>query len=167
MHMNIDRGGLRFFSEAQSALMDSVLNRIIPSDDKYPGAGDLGLVVYIDKVMFDPIYLARHDKNLRRIFIEGMNQIEICAASKFQGEFVSLVSDQQIVVLKTIEEELPEFFNALITYTYNGYYTDYRILKICGAPTRPPQPLGHKLPDSDLSSTELVKSRGAIYKEVD
>ena len=167
MYMNIDRGGLRFFSEVQSALMESVLNRIIPSDDKYPGAGDLGLVAYIDKVMFDPIYLAQHDKSLRRIFTEGMNQIEICAANKFQGEFVSLVPDQQIAVLKTIEEELPEFFNALITYTYNGYYTDYRILKICGAPARPPQPLGHKLSNSDLSSTELVKSRGAIYKEVD
>jgi|TARA_B110000263_G_C15213554_1_gene466428 hypothetical protein len=165
--MNTDRGGLRFFSEGQSALMQSVLNRIIPSDDKYPGAGDLGLVAYIDKVMFDPIYLARHDKSLRRIFIEGMNQIEICASGEFQGEFVSLVSDQQTAVLKNIEKEFPEFFNALITYTYNGYYTDYRILKICGAPTRPPQPLGHKLSDSDLSSTELVKSRGAIYKEVD
>jgi hypothetical protein len=167
MYMNTDRGGLRFFSEGQSALMQSVLNRIIPSDDKYPGAGDLGLVAYIDKVMFDPIYLARHDKSLRRIFIEGMNQIEICASGEFQGEFVSLVSDQQTAVLKNIEKEFPEFFNALITYTYNGYYTDYRILKICGAPTRPPQPLGHKLSDSDLSSTELVKSRGAIYKEVD
>tara|TARA_Y100000588_G_scaffold104543_1_gene113995 strand:+ start:2314 stop:2811 length:498 start_codon:yes stop_codon:yes gene_type:complete len=165
--MDMDRGELRFFSEAQSALMESVLNQIIPSDDKYPAAGNLGLVAYIDKVMFDPIYLARHDKSLRRIFIEGMHQIEICAANKFQGAFVSLVSDQQIAVLKTIEEELPEFFNALITYTYNGYYTDYRILKICGAPTRPPQPLGHKLPDSDFSSTELVKSRGTIYKEVD
>ena len=167
MYMNTDRGGLRFFSEGQSALMQSVLNRIIPSDDKYPGAGDLGLVAYIDKVMFDPIYLARHDKSLRRIFIEGMNQIEICASGEFQGEFVSLVSDQQTAVLKIIEKEFPEFFNALITYTYNGYYTDYRILKICGAPTRPPQPLGHKLSNSDLSSTELVKSRGAIYKEVD
>lgn len=165
--MNIDRGGLRFFSEVQSALMESVLNRIIPSDDKHPGAGDLGLVAYIDKVMFDPIYLARHDKSLRRIFIEGMNQIEICASNEFQGEFVSLVSDQQTAVLKIIEKEFPEFFNALITYTYNGYYTDYRILKICGAPARPPQPLGHKLSNSDLSSTELVKSRGAIYKEVD
>ena len=47
MCMNIDRGGLRFFSETQSVLMESVLNQIIPSDDKYPGAGDLGLVVYI------------------------------------------------------------------------------------------------------------------------
>ena len=164
--MNIDRGGLRFFSEVQSVLMESVLNRIIPSDDKYPGAGDLGLVAYIDKVMFDPIYLARHDKSLRRIFIEGMNQIEICASNEFQGEFVSLGSDQQAEVLKTIEKEFPEFFTALITYTYNGYYTDYKILKICGAHTRPPQPLGHKLSDSDLSSTEQVKARGPIYKDV-
>ena len=35
--MSIDKDGLRFFSEAQFALMKSVLNRIIPSDDKYPG----------------------------------------------------------------------------------------------------------------------------------
>ena len=164
--MSIDEGGLRFFSETQSALMKSVLNRIIPSDDKYPGAGDLGLVAYIDKVMFDPVYLARHDTSLRRIFIEGMNQIEICASNEFQGEFLSLGSDQQTEVLKTIDKEFRKFFSALITYTYNGYYTDYRILNICGAPARPPQPLGHSLIASDLSSTDLVKGRGPIYKDV-
>jgi len=164
--MNIDIGHLRFFSDSQSLLMEGVLNRIIPKDDKYPGAGDLGLVNYIDKVMFDSIYLARHDLNLRRLFAEGMKSIEINAVNFYDNEFVSLDPKQQTNVLKKVEEEFPAFFEALVNYTYNGYYTDYRVLEICGAPIRPPQPLGHKLHASDLSSTEQVKARGSIYKDV-
>ena len=164
--MNIDTRRLRFFSDSQSLLMTAMLNRIIPEDDKYPGAGDLGLVDYIDKVMFDPIYLARHDLNLRRLFAEGMKFTEINAVNAYDKEFVSLDTEQQTNVLRKVEEEFPLFFEALVNYTYNGYYTDYRVLEICGAPTRPPQPLGHSLPASDFSSTEQVKARGPIYKDV-
>ena len=154
-----------FFSESQSALMKDVLNRIVPADNKYPGAGDLGLVEHLDRVLTDPIYLAQSPSGLRRLFTEGIRLIERRALDHHSVEFVALTLEQQTETLRYAEETFPQFFNELVRHTYNGYYTNQRILEICGAPIRPPQPTGHRLAPGDLSSLEAVKARGRAYRD--
>lgn len=155
---------LSFFSESQAALMKGVLNRIVPADSKYPGAGDLGLVAHLDRVLADPIYLAQSPIGLRRLFTEGMRQIEQLALDWHSVSFVALNPEEQAETLQHVEETDPIFFDALVRHTYNGYYTDKRVLEICGAPVRPPQPTGHPLAPGDLSSLESVKARGQAYR---
>ena len=156
----------RFFSAHQETLMRSVLNQVIPADEKYPGAGDLGLVDYIDKALGGSELLNQSHLELRRFFTDGTTMIEQVSMTSYSSSFVSLTGEEQIRVLLLVEESLPQFFLALKRYTYDGYYTHPQILQIAGAPLRPPQPLGHSLDSGDLSSLESVRSRGNIYKDV-
>jgi len=40
-----------FFAVAQRELLVSVLNRLVPAAGAFPGAGDLGVASYIDRVV--------------------------------------------------------------------------------------------------------------------
>ena len=155
-----------FFSARQATLMKSVLNQIITADEKYPGAGDLGLVGYIDKAIGGSRLSSQSNLELRRLFADGVTMLEQVSMTSYSSSFVDLTRDEQIRVLLLVEEDFPQFFSALKRYTYDGYYTNPQILQIAGAPLRPPQPLGHSLDSGDLSSLDSVRSRGKIYKDV-
>ena len=155
-----------FLTSHQANLMESVLNRVIPADEKYPGAGDLGLVDYIDKALGDAVLLSQSSLGLRRLFTEGMIMIEQTSMNSYSSKFVVLSIEEQTKILLSVEENLPQFFLTLKRYTYDGYYTSRQVLEIVGAPLRPPQPLGHSLDSGDLSSLDSVRSRGKIYKDV-
>jgi len=84
----------------------------------------------------------------------------------YGANFTVLDSDQQIEVLCDVEKESVEFFSALVKHTYNGYYTNKKVLELCGASTVPPQPDGHVVEIGDLSSLESVKARGKLDRAV-
>ena len=44
----------------QALTLKAVLNSLVPTVDDLPGAGDLGLVSYVDKAMADAPHLRRH-----------------------------------------------------------------------------------------------------------
>lgn len=150
---------LLFFTESQAALMTAVLNQIIPADEKYPAAGDLDVMSHIDRAVVKQV-------TLRRLFLEGLYLLEQRAVAWYGVNFAALDSDQQIEVLHGVEKESADFFSALIKHTYNGYYTNKKVLELCGASTLPPQPGGHEVEMGDLSSLESVKARGKLYREV-
>lgn len=150
---------LLFFTESQAALMTAALNQIIPADEKYPAAGDLDVVAHIDRSVVKQV-------TLRRLFLEGLYLLEQRAVAWYGANFTVLDSDQQIEVLRYVEKESAEFFSALVKHTYNGYYTNKKVLELCGASTVPPQPTGHVVEMGDLSSLEAVKARGKLYRDV-
>ncbi len=43
--------GSRVFTESQQSLLTDVINRIMPAENNFPGAGDLGVASYIDRVV--------------------------------------------------------------------------------------------------------------------
>ena len=45
---------LRFFTEAEAAIIAAAASRIFPSDDAGPGAREAGVVIYIDRQLAGP-----------------------------------------------------------------------------------------------------------------
>ncbi len=147
-----------FFSDAQVELVTEVLNRIIPANEELPGAGEIA-VNFLDEVVGG-------SPRLKRIFNHGLSQIEVCAYRMYAKDFPSLSGEQMHVVLCQVEVDEGEFFDLLVRQTYNGYYTDPRIVELLGLEARPPQPLGHRVDQGNITLIENVKNRGIVYREV-
>jgi Gluconate 2-dehydrogenase subunit 3 len=148
-----------FFIDSQWELMGATLNRIIPSSGAFPGAGDLGVARYIDRVIGQAA-------ELKRLFVQGMTQIDITSQEQYAQAFTSLSEQQQDGVLRQVESSHRKFFSALVTHAYSGYYSDPVILRLLGLEARPPQPRGHELEPLDLGLLEHVKQRAPLYKPV-
>jgi hypothetical protein len=131
----------RIFTQDQRELLAAVLNRIIPAERELPGAGDLGAAEFVED------WVAR-DNVLRRLFTQGMAHIQITAASQ-GGAFLELSGAVQDAVLRQVESEQRPFFEALVLQTFNGYYTNPRVLQLIdydpSAQVQPPQLLDTRL----------------------
>ncbi len=147
-----------FFSDAQIELVTQVLNRIIPANEELPGAGEIA-VTFLDEVVGG-------SPRLKRIFNHGLSRIEVGAYRMYSQDFPSLSSEQIDAVLRQVEVDEGEFFDLLVRQTYNGYYTDPRIVELLGLEARPPQPLGHRVDQGNITLIENVKNRGIVYREV-
>ncbi len=149
----------RVLDGEQEALLGAVLNRIIPEAGGMPGAGDLGIVAAIDRT------LAAYPQ-LRRLFCDGLVEIEVESAQQARSGFTTLDSDRQDAVLRAVERAFPDFFAALIDHAYRGYYTDPRVYQAIGYAHRPPQPLGHALPLFDPAMLEKQRQRAPFWRRI-
>lgn len=147
-----------FFIDDQLELMRSVLDRIIPPADSFPGAGELGIADFIDRVVGE-------SADLKRLFAQGLTQIAIKGEALGPDGFAGLPEEQKDAVMRQVKSEDPEFFQALLDYTYSGYYIDPTVLELLGLEARPPQPKGYQLEPGDLSLLESVKKRGQAYRD--
>ena len=147
-----------FLVDKQLALVTSILDRIVPPEGKGLGAGQLGVADYLDRTV-------GASAELKKLFTRGLAQIEIASHVRHSREFVDLSAEQQDAVLSEVESAEPEFFEALVRQTYNGYYTDSGVLELLGLEARPPQPRGYEVEPGDLSLLENVKRRGKVYRD--
>lgn len=148
-----------FFVETQRRLLTAILNRIIPAGDRFPGAGDRGVASYLDAV------IAQSPPDLRRLFTEGIAQIEILSQERYGQAFTSLPENQQEAALRQVESTHAEFFATLVLHTYSGYYSHPEVVRLLGPDVGPPQPGGYHLEPLDLGLLESVKRRGPMYRE--
>jgi len=148
-----------FFAAAQRELLVSVLNRIVPAAGAFPGAGDLGVASYLDRVV-------GQSTALRRLFAQGLVQITLMSQAQYAQPFTMLSEGQRDAVLRQVETMAPEFFEVLVTHTYSGYYSHPTIVRLLGMEGRPPQPHGHHLEPLDLSLLDNIKQRQPIYRQV-
>jgi hypothetical protein len=146
-----------FFIDTQRELLRATLNRIIPASGAFPGAGDLGVVSYVDTV------IAR-SAELRRLFARGLAQIDITSQELHAQGFMDLSEHQKDAVLRRVEANNSEFFSALLTHTYSGYYSNPLIIRLLGSDLRPPQPRGYELEPLDLSLLDRVRRRKPLYR---
>lgn len=153
----------RVLDGEQTALLVAVLNRLVPTADGLPGAGELGVAETIDRTLAAyPLLL--------RLFTDGLVEIEIESARQ-SGDpgagFTGIDGDRQDAVLRAVEGAYPAFFAALVDHTYRGYYTDRRVYAAIGYAHRPPQPLGHDLPSFDPAMLEKQRRRAPFWRPVD
>ena len=139
--------------DGQRGLLTAALNRIVPAAGEMPGAGDLGIGAFVESV-------AAASASHRRLLIEGLVQIEL-AASERGGAFVGLNDAAQIDALSAVEESQPVFFQALVTQTYRGYYTDETVCALLSY--RAPSRDGYDPLPFDESLLEPVRQRGQIW----
>jgi hypothetical protein len=146
-----------FFIDTQLELLRATLNRIIPADGAFPGAGDLGVVSYVDAVI-------GRSAELRRLFARGLTQIDVTSQELYAQGFMDLSDPQKDAVLRRVEANNLEFFSALITHTYSGYYSNPLLIRLLGPDIRPPQPRGYELEPLDLSLLDRVRRRKPLYR---
>ena len=146
-----------FFSDAQAELVARVLDRIVPATDKMPGAGEIA-VEYLDR------FVAASAKH-KRTFSNGLTGVELRARQSFSGNFADLSGEQQDEVLRQVEAADRRFFDLLVRQTYNGYYTNPRIIEALGLEARGPQPRGYRVEMGNVSLMENVQRRGRIYRD--
>jgi hypothetical protein len=149
--------GHQIFTESQRELLTATLNRIIPAEDKFPGAGDLGLADFVESVV------AQNNK-LRRLFMEGLVQIEIAAAGREGKEFLELADAARDEILREVEAQHPQFFEALVRQCYNGYYTNPQIFELINYRRLGP---GEYIPKPlEESLLELQRQRAPFWRQV-
>ncbi len=145
-----------FMSERQRSLLGAVLDTVIPPAGELGGAGELGVGDYVDGAA---------GISQRALFADGLSAIEVTNAEAHSVDFASLSADRRSAVLKTVETESPEFFEALVHHAYAGYYTDRRALRAKGISAEAPQPQGYAVEPFDPSILEDVKKRGKAFRD--
>jgi hypothetical protein len=76
---------------------------------------------------------------------------------------VALSVDAREDVLRRLERSHAEFFEALVRYTYDGYYSHPTVIARLGLDASPPHPRGHRVEAVDLPDLARVSARGPIY----
>ena len=143
--------------ESQRALLTSLLNRLVPARADLPGAGDLDVGASIESSMAG-------SARLRRLLLDGLAEIAISSERHHGVPFVELDPARQTRVLEKIESEHPAFFVALVEHTYRGYYTLGAVHQAIGHDSRPPQPLGHRLPPFDPALLDQQRVRLPFWR---
>ena len=149
--------GTSIFTQEQKDLLTAALNRIVPAQDKFPGAGDLGGARFVEQV-------AAKNIPLRRSFSEGLAQLEIAASQRGSEGFVALVPDSQDDTLGQVEQAHPAFFRELVRQCYNFYYTNVDVFDLIGYSL--PDPQDYQPLPFDESLLEPVKRRGQMWRPV-
>ena len=149
----------QIFSPAQRSLLAGVINRIIPSNDKMPGAGDLGITAFIEET-------AAASPRLTRLFNQGLAQIAVAAGQDSFTGFEGLPDTAKDELLRSIEAADPAFFDQLTLQTYNGYYTNPEVFERLGYETPKLAPPGAQPELLDVSLLDQQRTREPFWKKV-
>ena len=145
------------FTDNQQKLLTSALNRIIPAEGDFSGAGDLGLSGFVEKAV-------SQNTKLRRLFTEGLAQIEIAASKQFSKDFTTLPGVDQDAVLKEVQAKDSAFFDSLVRQCYNGYYTNPAVHQLIGFDRPSPEEYEYKPIDETL--LEPQRQRAPFWTQV-
>ena len=151
--------GNQIFTQAQRDLLTSVLNRIIPQEGPFPGAGDLGLAGFVEETV-------GQKPHLRRLFTDGLAQIEIVATRQGETGFDELSEHAKDGTLREVEASNAAFFEQLVRQTYNGYYTDTEVFQKLGYTLPTAESLGQPPELLDESLLEQQRKRPPIWTQV-
>ena len=149
--------GASIFTQEQRDLITAAYNRLIPAQDKFPGAGDLGGAQFVEQVATGNIVL-------RRSFGEGLAQLEIASSRRGSDGFAALSFQAQDETLREVEAEQPAFFREFVRQCYNFYYTNPVIFDLIGYSM--PEPQDYQPLPFDESLLEPVRQRGQMWRPV-
>jgi hypothetical protein len=152
-----NRAGARVFTEAERQLLRQVLDVLIPGTTALPPAGQAGAADHVER-------RAEASPALRRRLGEGLATIAILASRRHPDGFAALDHGQRATVLQSASTEAPDAFDALTFHAFSGYYALPQVLAGIGAPTRPPQPLGHEMAPFDERLLARVTQRPLLYR---
>jgi hypothetical protein len=145
------------FSPHEARVLASVLDEIIPpsGDGRLPGAGELGLVRYIEQ----------QASELRPTIVQGLSALDEHARGCGARDFAALSGEDKLEALNQVAAAQPAFLPGLILQSYVGYYQNDRVLEGLGLEPRPPYPDGYKLEPTDLGLLDQVRRRTKLYRD--
>jgi Gluconate 2-dehydrogenase subunit 3 len=114
----------KVFSPSQFATLELLVDAIIPTDDRSPGAKQARVADYID------LLVSEGDRRLSLEWLGGLAALDGEAAAQFRAPFVKLGPAQVDAIMQTISrnEKSPQtpleaFFVMAKQATIRGYYT--------------------------------------------
>jgi hypothetical protein len=149
------------FSAEQACCVAAVLDEIIPPsvDGKLPGAGELGVIAYVEKAL-------KQMSVLQPVILQGLSVLEDVARRLKSESFAALSERDRLDVLEELQTVDAAFLPTLTFLAFAGYYHDGRIVEALGLEPRPPHPAGYEMPPNDFSVLEPVRRRGKVYRDV-
>jgi gluconate 2-dehydrogenase gamma chain len=145
-------GDWMFFTPAEAAMVEAIVDRLIPADDLGPGGRQAGCAVFIDRQLHGPygghdgLYMQgpfppnplptqglQSPLTPRQQYRQGLAALDAYCKAQFTGRgFPDLTAAEQDQVLTGLEKgsvELPGFsarmlFSALLTNTMEGFFAD-------------------------------------------
>ena len=115
---------LKVLSPSQFATLEVLVDAIIPTDQRSPGAKQARVADYID------LLLSEGDRELSLEWIGGLAALDADAVLRFQAPFAKLGATQVDLILQTISRNekaprtlLETFFVIVKQATIRGYYT--------------------------------------------
>ncbi len=117
-------GPPKFFTAPQMALITTISELIIPSDDHSPGA------IAAEVPAFADLMISESPAETKKLWTDGLAAVDTLSQNKFQTGFAKASSTQQTSLLTEISknEKSPQtiderFFRAIKNMTIDGYYT--------------------------------------------
>ena len=107
-------GGFTALTAAEAETVVALSARIIPSVDQRPGAREAGVVFFVDKA------LATFNAGRKKMYAEGLEDLNRRAAETFKAPFAKLTAAQQDEVIRAIEKT--PFFQAVRFDTIVGTF---------------------------------------------
>ena len=141
------------WSEESRALMDDILDQLIPANPGrgIPAAGAAGVGEFIERNRANDREVAAYIDDLL-----GHSQT-------FQGCVT-------VEAIRQLEAKLPEAFETLLRLTYMGYYSRPESRQAVGVASWPVHPKGYDVQREDkavlAALTEPVRARGPVYRQV-
>jgi Gluconate 2-dehydrogenase subunit 3 len=119
---------LKVLTSAQYATVETLVEAIIPADERSPGAKEARVADYID------LALSETEETQRQQFLDGLAALDAEAAARTGGAFVKMTPAQVEALLTDMSRnEMPaegaqqtkaeQFFVAAKQATIHGYYT--------------------------------------------
>lgn len=141
---------------ARRDLLARVLDALVPASGGFPGGGTVAL----DHVLA----MAAASADLERLLSHGLRAVKEASGANDTLGLASLSVDDREHVLRRVEQSHPEFFEALVRHTYDGYYSHPTVIARLGLDASPPHPRGHHVETVDLADLARVSARGPIYR---
>ncbi len=113
-----------FFSNVQARLVSELAEVILPADE-YPGAKDLGVPAFIEKMVTDVYDQANRDR-----FVEGIESFNSIAKEMYGSDYADSTAEQKFEMAERFNTEAltqqhgeRPFFLAIKELTILGYFT--------------------------------------------
>ncbi len=143
--------------DTQSSLK-TVMDMMIPASDGMPSASEAGGLAYLERLM-------ERNEDAATDITKGLDVADAFSERSFSKPFGELEKDEQITVLKEMEDSALGVFDALRAYVYESYYTQPAIWKLIGYQLYPTDHAGPHLQPFDDSLLANVQKLPKLYRD--
>lgn len=145
-------------TEAQRHVVQAVMDRLIPAVDELPGAGTMGLLEEVERLIAD------HNRYGRALvqFLEALSDV---MSSSENRSFPALDGAQQDQTIQKVEQALPQDFATVLEVVCLAYYNEPQVHARIGWHGGAPQPAGFALPPFDEALLDTARQRPPFWRQ--
>jgi Gluconate 2-dehydrogenase subunit 3 len=143
--------------DVQSTLK-TIMDLVIPESDGMQSASAVGGLTYLESLM-------QRNKDAATDITKGLDVANAFSERLFKRAFSKLEKNDQITVLKEMEDTAPGVFDALRAYVYESYYTQPAIWKLIGYELYPTDHMGPHVKPLDDSLLANVRKMPKLYRD--